>query len=215
MLDARTTKVRDFVTRLRARARDAQSYLERDSAPAAVSAVQEAFEFLAKALCLLTGLQYPKTHVFDPGSMERLLKTVPDQLNAVDSKYADMQTFAENESPMILAELGHALSPDQGMMEEMAAVSNSTVIFGLTRPIDPSYVQRVLFLTNFWGQFYIVAKYGDEVLGAPPSLLVTPREATLAVDHLGEADALIYRLQMKLVETVRNIVADALNPSST
>jgi len=45
---------------------------------------------------------------------------------------------------------------------------------------------RLFFIASFWGEFYLDAKYGSELLGAGPSQLLGPEEARLALAHFDE-----------------------------
>ncbi|MFB6216551.1 MAG: HEPN domain-containing protein [Candidatus Nanohaloarchaea archaeon] len=46
-----------------------------------------------------------------------------------------------------------------------------------------SNLPRVIFLTQFWNEFYLPAKYGEENYGIAPDNLFRKEEAELAVSH--------------------------------
>jgi HEPN domain-containing protein len=48
-----------------------------------------------------------------------------------------------------------------------------------------SDVPRVILLTQFWGEFYLTAKYGEENFGTSPDRLFTRSDMKLAVEHAG------------------------------
>lgn len=215
MLGTQETRLRDFVVRLRARIREAQLHLQAGRAPQAVSAVQEALEFLLKAMCVVAGVDYPKKH--DVGLrknmifVQQLLEKVPTQLSEAVDKYPNVRRYLVDESPMHLAELQHALGPASEMVEEMATACDSTVMFSLVGPVSREELLRVLFHADLWGYFYIVAKYGIEVLDAPPSVLVKQPDAALAVDHLKGVEKIVYQLQLKLMDMVLAAVVRAMH----
>lgn len=44
-------------------------------------------------------------------------------------------------------------------------------------------IPRAVFLTQFWHDFYLIAKYGDEYNIVPPDELISDKEAELAISH--------------------------------
>lgn len=67
-------------------------------------------------------------------------------------------------------------------------------------PEDLEYLNfpRLLLISQFWGRFYLVAKYGKEKLGIGPEKMFRQEEAELALSHAEEC--------LSVVNIVRTLV---------
>lgn len=81
----------------------------------------------------------------------------------------------------------HEWAPDK---KEFAAIAEQILQRGLLERLANQYLEdtirlpRLLFLLNFWAQFYITAKYGFEAEHlAPAQALFEREEAGLAIRH--------------------------------
>ena len=89
--------------------------------------------------------------------------------------------------------------------EEFRKVMKALEITGeeeaLLMGVDHEKIPRLYLYSEFWHQFYTVAKYGDEELGIPSDKLFGREEAELALTHAKQcyslADSLRYYLERR------------------
>lgn len=124
-------------------AADAADQLPASSPSSVITSAQLSIELSAKAIFLLSGINFPESHgfPFDPDERSNLTRNLVRKAKAGD--YPD----------------------------------------GF---VDIEKIPRVLFLTQFWEQFYQPAKYPEQDLGVRPDELFTEEEASLAVTHAEE-----------------------------
>lgn len=60
-------------------------------------------------------------------------------------------------------------------------------------------IPRAIFLTQFWKEFYTLAKYGDEVRDVPPTQIFSDDDLEIAINHA----AFCQNLCQTLIDSVR------------
>ena len=80
-LERRRRLAESFINRADNKIDEARSYLKNFRFPESISAAQECIELSVKAIFLLLGHEYPKKHEFEEKDFERILESLPKNLN--------------------------------------------------------------------------------------------------------------------------------------
>lgn len=129
-------------------------------------------------------------------SQECIELSVKSILSLFNIKYPPSHGW--NQDKRQFAEIAKQIC-ERGLLERIAAYYLDTAV-----PLP-----RLLFLMNFWAQFYITAKYGFEAEDlASAKDLIRREEAELAVKHADEC----YRAVLQVLSLQEDRLSDIIGP---